>query len=670
MKYERLRTGVISALLAMVIAFGSMGVLVTGLSLKLSHGTATVAVCCAGAMLFALLHARRNGDVAVLCLLALAGGYLFYRGELIHQLKAMCQQISWRYDEVYHWGVLVFPENLDHVIYVDLPVAAWGLALEAVVTGTVTNRKSSIYGLVPGMAPLALCLVAPTTVPDLWALFALLGGAALLVMTGSVRRESAAQGNRLTLWIAIPVFAAVGLMFLIFPKGNYVNKSDEVTRYIAQKAMKLSSWLPENGEETLFSPQEPIRSSLNLTLLMGQDTQGIPVMQVQSENTGTVYLRGQAYDAYTGRDWKTTSRTEDFSGWGEVADHITVMTFAPNDFWYVPYFPGSGTVLTDGVLPNSGKKLERTWECYTMGSASEAGVLEQCLQLPDRVAAERLVPVNEGSVRDRAEMIGEYVRSSAVYDRKAPAMPVSENDFVRWFLNESDRGYCVHFATSAVVLLRGAGIPARYITGYKAETVAGEAVTVTTDDAHAWAEYYDADLGRWEVLEATPPDLSETEGMPQQQTVPSELPRPETVPPEPTQEQTVPTEPEQAKPELPDLRILLRILTWILSICGAVALVILQRLFRLNLRKRRQSRGTTNQRALALWQETEQLARLLKEAPPEQLTELAQKARFSQYTLESEELTPFMEYRRRSKRRLEKRPWYRRLLYRYFFAAI
>ena len=81
-------------------------------------------------------------------------------------------------------------------------------------------------------------------------------------------------------------------------------------------------------------------------------------------------------------------------------------------------------------------------------------------------------------------------------------MPSSETDFVRWFLEESDTGYCAHFASATAVLLQAAGIPARYVTGYMVDTQAGVSTTVYMDEAHAWVEFYDPSVG-WRVLEST-----------------------------------------------------------------------------------------------------------------------------------------------------------------------
>ena len=55
--------------------------------------------------------------------------------------------------------------------------------------------------------------------------------------------------------------------------------------------------------------------------------------------------------------------------------------------------------------------------------------------------------------------------------------------------------------------MQAAGIPARYVTGYYVNVTQGEQITVYSNQAHAWAEYWLPGYG-WTVLEATPPDFA------------------------------------------------------------------------------------------------------------------------------------------------------------------
>ncbi len=70
--------------------------------------------------------------------------------------------------------------------------------------------------------------------------------------------------------------------------------------------------------------------------------------------------------------------------------------------------------------------------------------------------------------------------------------PLLRGDAVDDFLFQSKRGFCEHYASSFVVLMRAAGIPARVITGYQGASYnpVGDYYNVYQRDAHAWAEVY------------------------------------------------------------------------------------------------------------------------------------------------------------------------------------
>ncbi len=84
-----------------------------------------------------------------------------------------------------------------------------------------------------------------------------------------------------------------------------------------------------------------------------------------------------------------------------------------------------------------------------------------------------------------------------------PPQPPEGEDFVRFFLEDSRQGYCVHFATAAVALLRSAGYPARYAEGYVAPSTQEGWVEVPDYNAHAWVEVYAGGRG-WVPVEVTP----------------------------------------------------------------------------------------------------------------------------------------------------------------------
>lgn len=72
------------------------------------------------------------------------------------------------------------------------------------------------------------------------------------------------------------------------------------------------------------------------------------------------------------------------------------------------------------------------------------------------------------------------------------------------FLNTTRRGHCEYFATAATLLLRTAGIPARYATGYAIQDwSAWEGAWIVRErHSHAWARAFVA--GQWQDVDATP----------------------------------------------------------------------------------------------------------------------------------------------------------------------
>lgn len=82
-------------------------------------------------------------------------------------------------------------------------------------------------------------------------------------------------------------------------------------------------------------------------------------------------------------------------------------------------------------------------------------------------------------------------------------------DSVEYFLENGCKGYCIHFASAGVLILRELGVPARYASGYLAKqsdfSQKGKTVEagILDNQAHAWAEIYLDDIG-WVPVEMTP----------------------------------------------------------------------------------------------------------------------------------------------------------------------
>ncbi|MBA3582176.1 MAG: DUF3488 domain-containing transglutaminase family protein [Gammaproteobacteria bacterium] len=88
--------------------------------------------------------------------------------------------------------------------------------------------------------------------------------------------------------------------------------------------------------------------------------------------------------------------------------------------------------------------------------------------------------------------------------------PLLGNDSIDEFLFTTQAGFCEHFASSFVFIMRAAGIPARVVTGYQGGEFnpLGNYFLIKQADAHAWAEVWLDDRGwiRVDPTAAVSPD--------------------------------------------------------------------------------------------------------------------------------------------------------------------
>ncbi len=94
------------------------------------------------------------------------------------------------------------------------------------------------------------------------------------------------------------------------------------------------------------------------------------------------------------------------------------------------------------------------------------------------------------------------------------APPILGKDPVDDFLFNTKRGFCEHYASSFVTLMRAAGVPARIVTGYQGGELNpnGNYLIIRQSDAHAWAEVWLANQGwvRVDPTSAVSPDRIES----------------------------------------------------------------------------------------------------------------------------------------------------------------
>jgi len=232
------------------------------------------------------------------------------------------------------------------------------------------------------------------------------------------------------------------------------------------------------------------------------------------------YWRGPVLTDFDGRAWRLgyPSFTELAPPTGGTRIEYSVLLEPHNRNWLFALdratsLPEQGRHLEDGQIISL--TPVRTRMRYEMTSAIDAEprpselrrVLERARRLPAgfnpraRALAEgwRAAALDDREVLQRA--IDHFRRERLQYTTEPPLLGRNSVDE---FLYDTRQGFCEHFSSAFVFLLRAAGVPARVVTGYQGgdtNPVDG-AFTVRQSDAHAWSEVFIAGNG-WVRVDPT-----------------------------------------------------------------------------------------------------------------------------------------------------------------------
>ena len=453
---------------------------------------------------------------------------------------------------------------------------------------------------------------------------------------------------------------------------------------------------------------------------------GNTILRITTDTPGPMYLRGYSMSHYLNNTWINNSplNYDDIaplpaysSQYKENALHTEPLNFASysmlgNDsaregtveiynvasrsgIAYVPYFlTGYGFISDDSKILSSpfgehsivtGTSITASFvkadydtsalpPSYTV-SEDEAlyreYVYHTYLDVPNDLGDSlRLIALDAGihSYMERGEIaaaVADYIKNAASYNLNTPRTPANE-DFILYFLTQSQEGYCMHFASAATVMLQALGVPARYVSGYAVTVTpenAGKPINVLDRNAHAWVEVYYDGVG-WLPYEVTggsgnPEALgSETESSPAAATPsPSPSAAPETT-----------VTPEDGNESTDDISKNRDKLFFILLLPLILVIIVLRRTYVLFTRTRIAQSDDNNYIAIHTWIYIEKLHRYGGN-PPEELHELALKARFSQHSLTQTELDSLIEYSQNLAMEVEsKLQIHQKLIFRYIRA--
>ena len=707
------------ALYALAVTFGALMCPVTAFQIPVDP-LPLFLTCAALCLLFAVLCGLRHAWFAICAAPLLLGALLYLRWEAcVSAFFVAAERVVACFSAAYSLGQeLSLPDGIAMAETANAFLVLPAVILAFLCTFSLEQRRTPVLCAAAGLPFLVLCLFILETVPAAWAVLLLIGALALAFLTQSIRRESGRAACRLSVLLALPLAALIGLLVLISPPGAYERGAwqESLQSSVSSALDKLSLFRMDHktGQMELVSPFSPSTlgsrvwdssvERVDLSRVGPQSKTGRHVMDIRSPLAGTYHLRADSMAAYQDSTWTALPKSayaelsvpEDafLSETQEAARTLEIKTDMKSSICYLPYKP---VALPEGMTPYFDAyvrnqpyyhvRLDKTvrFSSPTQFMAQRKSTIDEAY--PGDIASlleldevRSLPQASVSGVETCTKAVTALVQKGKTYSLETARVPSGE-DFVYWFLTQSDTGYCVHFATSAALLLRHCGVPARYVTGYTVSAAEGEWTPVTEDDAHAWVEYYDG--AQWLLLALfffSTNDLSTD--------TPETSPEPDTAEPEPTPD-VQPDIPQQ--PETPSSAVSTSntgghdapqtttapgsaagksgvwhtVLFWVLGILAAAAMWFGYRIVRLAGRSTQLSRGNLNRQAVMHFRHLRFLSKLAGcEVPPE-LEALALKAKFSQHRLTPQELAPLKAHCDALTHELmqEKRPW-KRFLYR------
>ena len=438
------------------------------------------------------------------------------------------------------------------------------------------------------------------------------------------------------------------------------------------------------------------------------------LLEITVDTPGTFYIRGYSMRTFNGQSWigndETTPR------WNEdqartmpayIANLSPLIDYAPSPvpvqmsitktgdqtprIDYLPYYGGNAYHNNSGIparqLPafphgkffhirNSIHSLIEALDSADILSPSD-GFSEYVTWMRNTNFYTQIDPVTSRGLRqlaieagidpndkrvEIADAVANYVMSSGRYTLEPGIIPADE-DFALYFLQTSQEGYCIHFATAAVLMLRSLDVPARFTSGYVARVPRSgvdSPFALTDRNAHAWVEVFYEDAG-WLYLEVTPSGSGSFVPEPNHHTPVTVTPTPQTPSPQqtpPPQETPPPPDdidvnggtrpdtsggPGQSENQVPEEIINIALFTIVVALLLSVLPV--RRSIVLKRRVKDFKQSNTNKAVICAWRYITQLNRSSPgTSVPADIEDLALKARFSQHRLTDEERNEVVKY--------------------------
>lgn len=565
--------------------------------------------------------------------------------------------------------------NIKFASYIANDATGFFVLLSLILNGLFSFLISRIKSIkIAGLLSIALlvpCFVLVNTLPDLVPLLIIFTVLFALYFSSQTRQLNYAHSGVITAVCAVILAVLITVLAVINPVADYErpkwqdNMLNTVQTITGMKTYngsgKISSALAEVGNN--------VSSEVDFSNAGALKQTGTKVMTVVTDLNGRIYLKGMSYANYENNKWsvltdeQANDYPQDFQAFIMTANNqerstVTIDTVNKESIVYTPYYLASindtFSPVCDVLVSNSDKATnysmsvmpysESELDNFSMVLSSpvydyDNFVKSNYLKLPYNTKLAMLKIAEENNLTDVStqnipQAVKQFVSHSASYSLNTQKVP-DGRDVAEWFLNDAETGYCMHFANAAAVMLRALGVPARYVTGYCANVVDGKA-TVTSDNAHAWVEYFDERIG-WIPLDATSSDFEVPQATESVQTTTQAQTTSPTVQPTTQAQNTKPVKTEvKAKISTPAIIVIIILLI----IALAILRIILIRYYR----KYSFTHKDYKSRVICIYRYLNKLSVHSKVRIPKKIENICTKAKFSTHNISDEEYKIVLNY--------------------------
>ena len=597
------------------------------------------------------------------------------------------------------------------------------LSLSCLLSFLLIRRRRAFLAIICIIILIGPCFVLVDTLPSILSLLIVCTVLFTLYVSSYVRRYDGKMGGLITMLTALVMAMLVMVLYFLNPIAGY-KRSERLDDMLTYAMDSIDDVMSKAKADTLKVKAKGVRQEINLADEGHLRQTHTPVMTIKSSYNGRLYLKGVAYANYDKNTWTVLNEKQEKSypnnyssitmsqSYDVNTDIIKISTMSEERVIYTPYYlsdaPDIGTQLYDVLIRNDtgAENYSVTYKPFDENNTSfyceesdefnryKDFVYENYLSVPEITKTEMLQKAEDKGFSDlpKTQLIEEvrnYVENSAQYSLDTEKVPYGK-DVSTWLLNESDTGYCVHFATTLSVMLRSLGIPSRYVTGFCVNSDSDYYTLVTSDDAHAWVEYFDDNIG-WVPIDSTPTESAVTEEESKSyETAEDEQPSTEPSTNKESDSQLSDTDLDEEKsvevkattvasisestfddsaPKTSGFSksvIAIGIFMMIVLI-----VLILRRVLVLKLRERSFSKSGRNNRAKNIFKYIAKISQYNQIPIPKNVTDIAQKARFSNVRISESELETMIVFaKKRKKAILEDASFMKRLYLKYILVLV